>query len=539
VASGAGPEASSGSGPADALLAEGRRRYEAGDLADAEPLARRAVELLPAGTLPFARAVAVQLAGECAFSLGRYVEARALADEALALRADAPEADRAESLNLRGIVDLSLGDAGAGHERVAAALAMREAALGPDDPDTIESLNNTGVALARVGRMDDAVAAHEDALRRCERAFTAPHRQLAVTCNALAVKLDREEATRDRAAALYERALAAAEAALGPEHPMVATLLSNIGTGRLNAGDVEAARPLLERAVDLHERRHGATHPNTATALLSLSAVRFRDGRLVEARVLAERALAIRFGAFGARDRRTREALVQAVLVLGALLPRDPSVRGDAIALFGVNRDLAPAPLAVDLVRFGAARPSSGEAALRAYLARAAERNPVMDPAVRRAMDRARTAAVAADAALMAGQLDVAAVAATEAVALVEGARGPMGLDLVEPLHRAAAVERARGEPRRALALDRRAFDILAAAYGERHPFVLHALARLAIETGGVEGSAAGRRDLERLRGILADAEPGGLAAHLRDVVDRRLADIGAGPGRSGRRRPD
>ena len=32
---------------ADALLAEGRRRYEAGDYADAEPLAKRALELLP------------------------------------------------------------------------------------------------------------------------------------------------------------------------------------------------------------------------------------------------------------------------------------------------------------------------------------------------------------------------------------------------------------------------------------------------------------------------------------------------------------
>ncbi len=387
----AGTRASSGAGPADALLAEGRRRYEAGDFADAEPLARRALELLPSGVESSARAVAVQLAGECAFSLGRYREARDLADEALTLRAAAPEADRAESLNLRGIVDLSLGEAEAGHERVAAGLAMREAALGPDDPDTIESLNNTGVALARIGRMAEALAAHEEALRRCEWAFWAPHRQLAVSCNALAVKLDREEATRERAGVLYERALAAAEAALGPEHPMVATLLSNVGTGRLNAGDLEAARPLLERA---------------------------------------------------------------------------------------------------------------------------------------------RAAAVAADAALMAGQLDVAAVAAGEAIALVEGARGQMRLELVEPLHRAAAVERARGDPRRALALDRRAFDILAAAYGERHPFVLHALARLAIETGRAEGSAAGRRDLERLRGILADAEPGGLAAHLRDVVDRRLADIGGGTGR-------
>ena len=323
---------------------------------------------------------------------------------------------------------------------------------------------------------------------------------------------------------------------------MVATLLSNVGTGRLNAGDVEDARPLLERAVDLHERRHGARHPNTATALLGLTAVRFREGRLPEARGLADRALAIRLEAFGASDARTREALAQVVLLLGALLGQFERVRGDAVALYGAHRDLAAGPLAADRVRFGAASPSSGEVALRAHVARAAERAPALDPVVRGTLDRARAAAVAADAALMAGQLDVATVAAAEAVSLIEGARGSSSLDLVQPLHRAAAVGRARGDRRRALALDRRAFNVLAGAYGDRHPFVLHALARLAIEAGEIDGPAAARPDLERLRGILAGAEAGGLAAHLRDVVDRRLVEIDrlAVPGRgSPVRRPD
>ncbi|HEY5629301.1 MAG TPA: tetratricopeptide repeat protein, partial [Candidatus Limnocylindrales bacterium] len=277
-----------------ALLAEGRRRYEAGDYADAEPLARRALELLSSDATGdrLARSGAVQLAGECAYSLGRYREAGDLADEALALRAGASDADVAESMNLRGIVDLSLGDHERGHERVASALRLREAALGADAQDTLESLNNTGVALGRLGRMDEAIAVHEEALRRCERAYPEPTRELAVTCNALAVKLDGDDATRDRATELYGRALEAAEAALGPEHPMVATLTSNIGTGRLNAGDLEAARPLLERALVLHERRHGPRHPSTATVLISCAALELRQGRATESRALADRALA-------------------------------------------------------------------------------------------------------------------------------------------------------------------------------------------------------------------------------------------------------
>ncbi len=342
------------------------------------------------------------------------------------------------------------------------------------------------------------------------------------------MKLDRDEATRVRAAALYERALDAAEAALGPEHPM-ATLLANVATGRLNAGDIEAARPLLERAVELHQRRLGASHPSTAAALVRLSTVWARDGRAEEARLLADRALAIRLEAFGAEDRRTKDVVAQLLVILGSMLGHDERVRGDAVALFGAHRDLAAAPLAIDHVRFGAASTTNGEGVLRAYVARAAERLPADDPNERHALERARAAAVAADAALMAGQLDAAAIGAAEAIRLVQGARGPLSLELVQPLHRAASVERARRDGRQALALDRQAFDILAVAYGQRHPFVLHALARLAIEAGQVAGPVASRPDLLRLRAILADAETGGLAAHLRDVVDRRLAEIYGG----------
>ena len=46
------------------LLAEGRRRYEAGDTADAEPLARRVLELRPSGSPPAERSEALQLLAE-------------------------------------------------------------------------------------------------------------------------------------------------------------------------------------------------------------------------------------------------------------------------------------------------------------------------------------------------------------------------------------------------------------------------------------------------------------------------------------------
>ena len=104
-----------------------------------------------------------------------------------------------------------------------------------------------------------------------------------------------------------------------------------------------------------------------------------------------------------------------------------------------------------------------------------------------------------------------------------------MAVDLVEPLRRAASLERARRNDAGAVACERRALDILAAAYGDRHPFVLRALAVLANTEAAMGDRDGARRDLLRLRTALSGAEGGGLAAHLRDVVDGRLRDLDGG----------
>src|SRR4051812_10286937 len=116
-------------GPAASLLGEGRRRYEAGDFADAEPLARRALELRPADGPAEPRAEALQLVAEIAFSRGRYPEAMALADEARELRRGATPESIAETDNLLGIIALAQGDVAAAKPLIEAGLTMRTEAL--------------------------------------------------------------------------------------------------------------------------------------------------------------------------------------------------------------------------------------------------------------------------------------------------------------------------------------------------------------------------------------------------------------------------
>lgn len=87
------------------LLAEARRRVDAGDPRSAQRLAARALELSRASGSRRDVAACAQILGECLYITGDINGARALADEALSLdeAEDDPTALGAD-LNLLGVV---------------------------------------------------------------------------------------------------------------------------------------------------------------------------------------------------------------------------------------------------------------------------------------------------------------------------------------------------------------------------------------------------------------------------------------------------
>jgi Tfp pilus assembly protein PilF len=93
--------------------------------------------------------------------------------------------------------------------------------LGPNHPDTAESLNNLG-GLLRV---------------QSEYATARP---------------------------LYERALAIREQVLGPDHPDTASSLNNLAVCiEMGYGEYAEARRLFERAIAIDEKTLGTDHPQT------------------------------------------------------------------------------------------------------------------------------------------------------------------------------------------------------------------------------------------------------------------------------------
>jgi len=152
------------------------------------------------------------------------------------------------------------------------ALAIGEAAFGPDHPNVARDVNNLGSVLQDLGDLAGARAAFERVLGILEKALPPEHPYIAVTVNNLgSVLQDLGDLAGARAA--YERALALDEAAFGPDHPEVATDVNNLGSVLQALGDLAGARAHYERALAIDEAAFGPHHPKVALRLWNLGTV--------------------------------------------------------------------------------------------------------------------------------------------------------------------------------------------------------------------------------------------------------------------------
>ncbi|WP_328456321.1 tetratricopeptide repeat protein [Streptomyces sp. NBC_00386] len=178
------------------------------------------------------------------------------------------------------------------------ALAITEAALGPDHPNTARCLGNLASTYGDLGRHADALPLAERALAITEAALEPDHPNTAIRLGNLASTYGDLGRHAD-ALPLAERALAITEAALGPDHPNTARCLGNLAGTLSVLGRPSEALPLEERALAITEEALGPDHPRTAIRLNNLAGTFNTLGRHTEALPLAERALAITEAALG------------------------------------------------------------------------------------------------------------------------------------------------------------------------------------------------------------------------------------------------
>ena len=278
---------------ARAWLRQAKLRKGVGELALAETSLKQAFAAAVAQRMPTeAMNASVGLVILLGMDLSRTEGGRQWAEFAEPLsRAVGTEVARAEYLAALGDLSTAEGkfdDARASYE---AALAIRESAS-PQDPSALAAvLRGLGIVSAQQGEVERAREYFQRALATLEDMLGPQHPAVAAALgNVASIETMRGDLEAGRE--LNERSLAITEQALGPEHPDVAVTLHNLGNIASWSRKPEEARDYYKRALTIEEKHFGAGHPKLALTLLELGNVATEMKAYDEAQVWFDRAMA-------------------------------------------------------------------------------------------------------------------------------------------------------------------------------------------------------------------------------------------------------
>ena len=258
-------------------------------------MARQAYESVPA---PERHQSPLQLELAAMYDdLGHQHEALELCAERLRAR---PDDERA--LSLCGPVCLKLGDADEALRILGRLLALQEAAAAGEGPGGAESAsaalaaadtrNDMALALDYLGRQDEALRLHEEALAAYAGALGPEHPRVADTRNNMGV-IYKAQGRLGEALAAYEEALAINLRAHGAGHVAVADGRNNMAVVHQLQGRFEEARAGFEAALEVRARCLGPRHPTVAEAKNNVAVAMEKQGRLDEALAAYGEALSI------------------------------------------------------------------------------------------------------------------------------------------------------------------------------------------------------------------------------------------------------
>jgi serine/threonine-protein kinase len=170
--------------------------------------------------------------------------------------------DSALAAGLRGLasafLDAALPDSAS--PLLDRALALQEAALGPEHLAVAATLDLAGNALAQRGEYEGALAAQRRAL--VIRDAHVGERDLTRANNIMNIGSTLQNMGRpDSARALYERTLPGLVAAYGTGHPTINAMRRNLVGARLAMGEVDGALAEMRQLLEADRLALGADHP--------------------------------------------------------------------------------------------------------------------------------------------------------------------------------------------------------------------------------------------------------------------------------------
>jgi serine/threonine protein kinase/tetratricopeptide (TPR) repeat protein len=200
--------------------------------------------------------------------LGIFDKAASLHARALAVREAALGQDHPDSLSSRDRLAVAYRVAGKASQAIPlheSTLKAREARLGFDHPETLNNRNHLANDYYFAGRLPEAITLHEATLKLREAKLGPDHRDTLGSRNNLALAYY-DAGRLPQAIALHEGTLKMMEAKLGPDHPTTLASRNNLALAYWAAGRTSEAIRLHEQTLKLKEAKLGPDHPIHSSA---------------------------------------------------------------------------------------------------------------------------------------------------------------------------------------------------------------------------------------------------------------------------------
>jgi tetratricopeptide (TPR) repeat protein len=169
------------------------------------------------------------------------------------------------------------------------ALALRQAKLGEDHPETLASLSNLATAYRSAGQLEDALPLFEKAVALSSAKLGDGPVTLA-RMNTLGCAYLEAGRLYD-AIQVLEYTFKFQTTKLGEDHPDRLTSMNDLASAFLSARQVVRAVPLLQQTLQLRKNKLGVDHPDTLVSMANLGVGRRAVGITKEAIALLEEAL--------------------------------------------------------------------------------------------------------------------------------------------------------------------------------------------------------------------------------------------------------
>lgn len=171
-------------------------------------------------------------------------------------------------------------------------LEKRRKILGPDDPDTADTLYNLQLLTGEQGKYADAEKYGREALAIREKRFGAESLKVADSLQYLGLYVG-QAGKLDEAIALLTRSLELRQKLLPPNHFEIGNAMSNLGYMHMYKGQYAEAEKYLNGALANFEVSLDPMHPNVAQVLSNLSGIHLQQEDYKAALPYAKRALEI------------------------------------------------------------------------------------------------------------------------------------------------------------------------------------------------------------------------------------------------------